>query len=308
MRKYLAEWVAVIAVIAAGIVGATLGSSTKVETVSAADPSTLMVYVQNFDPGFVSDATIKADMPVWERAANGAFRQTWHTPKLKLVFVPRGESAPRGAEVMQFTANGPVRGAAAYHTQNSGRAAIVVYAGIDDAYGVSLSVAATHEIFERLADGTTSQINQGWPVDNFTVSHGQFASPDFVPVPTGQLLINEVADPVEAFHYVLHDAKGRPVWISDWVTQNYFNDESNTPSGVPHYDFMGLVQSPLEVLPGGYQSIYVIDFQVFRPDGSVFYYTGWLSLTNFRTVADKAWLAGERGKVVPFGSLKSKRR
>lgn len=279
------------------------GSHTKTVDVTKPAPAGLTIYVQNFDPSFVSDATVKDDIPVWEQAANGAFRRTWHTPKLQLVFVARGHSAPRGAEVLQITANGPVDGAAAYHTQNDGRAAIVVYAGIDDAYGVSLSVAATHEIFERLADGTTSTINQGWPVDNFTVSHGQFQSPDFIPVPRGQLVLNEVCDPVEAFHYVLRAADGRQVWISDWVTQNYFNDENETPAGVGHFDFLGLTQAPLEVLPGGYQSLYVIDFPVYQPDGSTVIYTGWLSLTNFQRAADKAWLAGDRGKVVPFGRL-----
>ena len=260
----------------------------------------LTIYVQNFDPGFVRDSTLKSDIPVWEEAANGAFRKVWHTPKVKLVFVPRGKSVPRGAEVMQFTSNGPVNGAAAYHTQNNGRAAIVVYAGIDDAYGVSLSVAATHELFERLADATTANLNQGWPFPYFTVNHGQFTAPDLIPVPTGQLLINEVCDPVEEAHYVL---KGK--WISDWVTPNYFNDLVTMPAGVPEYDYLGLVQSPLEVLPGGYQSIYVIHYQMYTPDGVGFYYTGWLSLTNFTKTADKAWLAGDHGKVVPFSTLGS---
>jgi hypothetical protein len=178
---------------------------------------------------------------------------------------PARQVRPAWREVLQITANGPVEGAAAYHTQNSGRAAIVVYAGIDDAYGVSLSVAATHEIFERLADGPTSMINQGWPVDNFTVSDGQFATRTWSRSRSGQLLINEVCDPVEAFHYVLKSATGKQVWISDWVTQNYFNDQATMPAGVPQFDFLGLVQSPLEVLPGGYQALYVIDLPVFAP-------------------------------------------
>lgn len=284
----------------AAVVGS--GGDGRAKTVRV--PTSLTIYVQNFDPAFVSDATVRDDIPAWEAAANGAFRRVWRTPKLRLVFVPRGRRVPRGAEVLQITANGPVEGAAAYHTQNIGRAAIVVYAGIDDAYGVSLSVAATHELFERLGDGPTSMINQGWPVDNFTVSHGQFQEPDFVPVPRGQLLINEVCDPVEDFHYVLRSRTGRPVWISDWVTPNYFNDHSTMPAGVPQFDFLGLVQSPLEVLPGGYQSLYVIDLKVFKPEGGYTLYTGWLSLTNFGRRADRAWLAGDHGRVVPFSRMR----
>lgn len=302
MRKAL-DVVGVLVAVAL-IVFVVFSSQTVVTKTVAYEPATLSIYVQNFDPAFVSDATLKDDIPAWEAAANGAFRQVWKTPKVRLIFVPAGQSVPRGAEVMQFTANGPVQGAAAYHTENDGRAAIVVYAGIDDAFGVSLSVAATHELFERLGDGTTSTIDQGWPVDNFTVSHGQFQNPDLIPVPTGQLLIREVCDPVEQAHYVLPSASGKPVWISDWVTQNYFNDQKTTPAGIPEYDYLGLVQAPLEVLPGGYQSIFVIDYPVWTPAGGSYLYTGWISLTNFSKPADRAFLSGEKhGKVVPFSRL-----
>lgn len=294
VRKWfiVAVWICLVVALGAYVSGNT--------TASTVESPALSIYVQNFDPAYVRDSVIRSDIPAWEAAANGAFRKVWNTPKVKLIFVPAGHPVPRGAEVMQITANGPVNGAAAYHTQNAGRAAIVVYAGIDDAYGVSLSVAATHELFERLADGTTANINQGWPVDNFTVSHGQFRNPDLVPVPVGQLLINEVCDPVEEAHYVLHDAQGHAVWISDWVTPDYFNDQANPVADVPEYDYLGLVQEPLEVLPGGYQSIYVID--IFLPNGDP--YTGWVSLTNFSKAADRAFLAGEKGKVIPFASMR----
>ena len=308
-RATLVFLTAVVVLLGALALVAFGGNSTAPAATPAkpADLDALTIYVQNFDPAYVRGSVIRDDIPVWERAANGAFRRTWHTPKLHLVFVPRGKHVPRGAEVLQITANGPVDGAAAYHTQNAGRSAIVVYAGIDDAYGISLSVAATHEIFERLGDGTTANINQGWPVDYFTVSHGQFETPDYVQVPVGQLMINEVCDPVEAFHYVLKSKTGKAVWISDWVTPNYFNDHAETPDGVPQFDYLGLVQSPLEVLPGGYQALFVIDFQIIDPFGHPYLYTGWISLTNFARKADKAWLAGEHGKVIPFGNLKHRR-
>ena len=66
---------------------------------------------------------------------------------------------------------------------------------------------------------------------------------------------------------------------------------------------LALLASVFEVLPGGYQSIYVIHYQMYTPDGVGFYYTGWLSLTNFTRKADRAWLAGEHGKVIPFSRL-----
>lgn len=235
------------------------------------DPA-LTIYVRNFDPVHVSDRTIRADIPAWEVAANGVFRQVWHTPRVRIVLLAAGTQAPGGAIEADFTNRGPVKGALAYHTQNKGRPAIVVYAGADDYYGYSDSVSFTHEMFELLADEHTASINQGWPFPYLTLDQGQFGEPDILQTPPGQLLINEVCDPVEAFHYSV----GK-VWVSDWVTPNYFNDEQSMPDGVPTYDYMGLVQQPLTVLRGGYQSLFVVDYMTETGP-----YTGWVSVTNFR--------------------------
>jgi hypothetical protein len=90
------------------------------------------------------------------------------------------------------------------------------------------------------------------------------------------------------------DASNR---VDQWVTPNFFNDEQVMPAGVPEYDAMGLVQQPLTILPGGYQSLFVVDFYA-SPDMPS--YTGWLSVTNFRHAGRDAagFLDDTGGKVL----------
>ena len=265
--------------------------------VKAASTDALTVYIRNFDPAHVSDKTIRNAIPAWEQAANGRFRQVWHTPKVKLVLATK---VPAGAVEADFTNAGPIKGALAYHTQNKGRPAIVVYVGADDYYGYSDSVSFTHELFELLADEHTASINQGFPVDYITLDHGQFAPSERFRTPPGQLLINEVCDPVEAYHYSLKGRDGSPVFISDWVTQNYFNDEQAQPAGVGYFDAMGLVQQPVTLLPGGYQSLFVVKYRLW--DGLRYVlYTGWVSVTDFRHAPGRdpgGYMDDHDGKVI----------
>lgn len=273
---------AVCAVVLAVSTGLLVASGTRTVRVAGV---TETIYIRNLSPQFDSARNIRRDIPSWEAAANGAFRAVYHTPKVKLVYLG-GRRAPRHSIVAVFVSQGPVQGALAYHTQVNGEPQIVVYTGTADFYGYSNSVSFTHELFEMLGDEHTAAINQGWPFPYITLNEGQFGASITFPTPPGQLFINETADPVEAFSYPI-----RGVQISDWVTPNYFNDQQTMPPGVPTYDYMGLVQQPLEILRGGYQSIYVVDYQV--PDGQVI--TGWVSVTNFRHAGRDAagFLKGE---------------
>ncbi|HZU80061.1 MAG TPA: hypothetical protein VE991_09110, partial [Acidimicrobiales bacterium] len=139
-------------------------------------------------------------------------------------------------------------------------------------------------------DEHTASINQGWPYPFVTFSGGQWGRSFLLPTPPGQLAANEVRDPVEEDYYWSDG-----VAISDWVTPNYFNDHQ-TVSGGGTYDYMGLVQQPLEIRPGGYQAIYVIDY--ITPAGET--YTGWISLTNFRRQdpAQRGFLDDTGGKAI----------
>ena len=248
------------------------------------------IYVVNKAPQFMSAQVIQNDIPAWEAAANGAFRAVYHTPRVRIIY-NGNRPAPRGSIAAEFVSQGPVQGALAYHTQVNGEPQIVVYSGTGAYYGYSNSVSFTHELFELLGDEHTSAINQGWPFPYVTLNEGQFGRSLTFPTPTGQLFINETCDPVEAFAYRIDG-----VQISDWVTPNYFNDQQTMPAGVPTYDYMGLVQQPLEILRGGYQSIYVVDFPML--DGQP--YTGWVSVTNFRHAGRDAagYMDDTKGRVL----------
>ena len=286
----IAVLLAVLVATACGVTGSSRSTPAK-KSASAQSNGTLTIYIRNTTASGETDQQIRRAIPAWEAAANGRFRQVWHTPRLDLIFIGQRQE-PRGTIAAVFGKKGPVKGALAYHTQLNGTPRIVVYSGVGDYYGYSNSVSFTHEMFELLGDEHTASINQGWPVSVFTIDHGQFANPDYLPVPPGQLVINEMCDPVEAQHYVLNHT-----WISDWVTPNFFNDEQVMPAGVPEYDAMGLVQQPLTILPGGYQSLFVVDFYA-SPDMPS--YTGWLSVTNFRHAGRDAagFLDDTGGKVL----------
>lgn len=217
-----------------------------VEPASSPSPKTgaETMYIRNLSPKYISDATIKRDIPAWEQAVNRDFAGAWHTTQFKLVFLG-SKPAPRGQMVATFVDKGPVQGALAYHTTQNGAPAIVVYAGTAVYYGFDNSVSFTHELFELAADPTISITNQGWPYDwLWTVNKaGQVSR---VAQSEGTVWAQEVCDPVEAYSYLINGVK-----ISDFITPNWFNDEVSGG-----YDFMGLVQQPFTILWGGYAQFY----------------------------------------------------
>ena len=249
---------------------------------ATADVETL--YIRNIAPQYISDATIRNDIPAWEASANRDFAPLWHTAQVKLVFIGRGH-APRGAMSAIFVSKGDVQGALAYHTTTAGAAQIVVYAGTADYYGFSNSVSFTHELEEMLADPTISVTNQGWPYDWINV-----VTPDGIRQDSqarGSVWAQEVSDPVEAYSYSRRGADGSPVAISDFITPNWFNDEVSGP-----YDFMHLVQSPFTILIGGYAQFW---------DGQT-----WNLVENFRHAGRDArgFLLGERSPDEGIGSVR----
>lgn len=253
----------VVALWAACLTAVVIASSPR-----QASLGTETIYVRNVAPQYISDATIKRDIPAWQDAINKDFAPAWHTARVRFVFIGRG-TAPKGAIAATFVDKGPVKGALAYHTVSRGVPAIIVYAGTDDYYGYSNSVSFTHEAEELLADPEIAILNQGHPYPFVTVGA------QLLPQGSGTIWANEVSDPVEAFHY---ERDG--VAISDFITPNWFNDEVNGP-----YDFMQLVQTPFTILKGGYA-------QYWDP------YQGWVAVTDFRHAGRDAngFLIAEKGE------------
>jgi len=257
----LAALVAVL--VTAGFVAGASSDST-----SAVPAET--IYVRNVAQQYISDATIRRDIPAWEQAVNHDFAPVWHTTHYRLVFIGRRQ-APAGALSAVFVTKGPVKGALAYHTVTAGAPQIVVYAGTADYYGYDNSVSFTHELFELAADPMISVTNQGWPYDYIWYPHPN-GTINRESQTEGTVWAQEVCDPVESDSYRIDGVK-----ISDFVTPDWFNDEVNGP-----YDHMGLVQQPFTILPGGYAQFW---------DGM-----SWNLVENFRgvTTPDAAgFLKGE---------------
>ena len=235
--------VAVVALMAVEFYGGYLFHSSSPKNVET-------IYVVNHAGQYISDSQIRKDIPAWESAANRDFSPYWHTAQVRIELVT---SAPAGSFSALFVKNGPIRGALAYHTVTRGVPQIVVYAGVADFYGYSNSVSFTHELFETLADPSISMTNQGYPYPDVCLV-GSACAPQL----PGTVWFNEVCDPVEADVYAIN---GVP--ISDFVTPNWFNDETRGP-----VDFMNILERPFLVDRGGYAQFW---------DG-----TSWQAVVNFR--------------------------
>ena len=227
------------------------------------------LYIRNLAPQYISDATIRKDIPAWEQAVNVDFARYWHTTRFHLVFIGRAK-APVGAMNATFVGKGPVKGALAYHWLDGNAPSITVYAGTGVYYGYDNSVSFTHELFELAADPVTSLVNQGWPYDYYWLEKKDM-SIKMTPQFGVYGWFNEVCDPVEADSYPIGGVK-----ISDFATPAWFND------GVgQRYDFMGLTKQPFWIRPGGY--------------GQMLTAEGWQIITNFRAgvTTDRGFFLGD---------------
>jgi hypothetical protein len=214
------------------------------------------VCVTNLAPQFISDATIKRDIPAWEHSVNVDFAAYWHTAHYRILFMGR-KPAPQGCISAVFQAKGPVAGALAYHwTERNNLPSITVYAGTGDYYGFDNSVSFDHEMKELAADPVTSYLNVGYTLDTVWLEKRDTSIAATYNLALGWM--SEVADPVEADTYTWRGVK-----LSDFVTPAWFGDGTGA-----RFDFLGLCQQPLWLRPGGYATY-------LGPDG-------WHQVLNFR--------------------------
>lgn len=223
MRMFLALLALIAAVIAGSVVlGKSIGDygvQHKVQT----------IYVRNLST-FVSDAQVKNALPAFQAATSEDFAPLWNIDA-KLVFLGRA-AVPKGAAAITLVDKGPVKGAIAYHELVNGAPDSIIYVGTCKYYGYSWSVGFTHELWEQLAD----------------IPAGA-GSVDAVQDSTGRIWAKEIADPVEsdADGYDRPGANGKPVRISDFITEKWFGALTSGP-----YDFMEHIQAPLVIDKGGY--------------------------------------------------------
>src|SRR5262249_16767163 len=139
-------------------------------------------------------------------------------------------------------------GALGYHdTTPDGLPQGKIFAASDMQYGLAWSVTASHELLEMLAD---PYINLAATV--FPGNHGAYMS----------LYAYEVCDPCEL------DSEGYEidgVLVSDFVYPTWF--EPFWAAESKRFDYLSKISKPLQLLPGGYISVY-----------DVLYGEGWTQL------------------------------
>lgn len=206
------------------------------------------IYVQN-DTQFLTNKEVSDALPAIQAASDQDFAKYWHTTA-RLVFT--GKSAPpQGSKFIILIDRGAYKNALAFHRIRDGEDGSVIYVGVCKLYNYSWTVAFTHELWEQLADPGLTRTQQGTD---------------------GRIWANEVADPVESDTdgYYRKGRNGVKVLISDFITDKWFGAAVNGP-----YDFLGHIQKPLEIRPGGYAQWW---------DGY-----SWHIIENWRNARDRAW-------------------
>jgi hypothetical protein len=156
----------------------------------------------------------------------------WWPRAVSLVWCPR-DKEPALAWKLVFADKSTEAGDLGYHDFTAdGRPISYVFAADVKADGSSISVTATHEIAEMIADP--------WISENFQVSDTRFFA-------------KEICDPCEADE-VAYSIKVQPfaaVKVSDFVLPKWF-----IPGSAGQFDRNKKIDRPLKILPGGYMSVF----------------------------------------------------
>lgn len=154
-----------------------------------------------------------------------------------LHFVPSGAKAPANMWWLTFLDNSDVAGALGYHDLTpAGQPIGKVFAGTDKQFGSSVSVTASHELLEMLADPWINLCAFEQSTDT-----------------AGRLWAWEVCDACESDSLAYKIASAGNTLVSDFVYPAYFSG-IQVP-GV-RYDHMGAVKSPFQILPDGYMGFF----------------------------------------------------
>jgi hypothetical protein len=190
------------------------------------------IYVSNRST-VLSDTTIKSWMPAFQRYTEHV-RAYWPRP-VTLQFVSPADVPANVWRLDFIDDDSQVAGALGYHDYTPGMKPIsYVFAKTDKIYGYNPTVTATHELAEMMAD----------PYIN-----------DLIQVTDTKLYAKEIADPCEAdkYGYDITVPGYAPVTVSDFVTPAWFIPGHPGPV----YDWNRKCTRPLQIISGGYMSIYV---------------------------------------------------
>lgn len=187
------------------------------------------IYVIN-KSAVLSDDEVIAWMPAFNVFLEDVRR--WWPRAAKLVWCPKTQEPTEAWKVI-FADTSDQAGALGYHDFTpDGRPISYVFAADDQKYGYSVSVTATHEIAEMIADPWISQL--------FQVTNTKFYA-------------QEIGDPVEddQFGYKITVPGYAPVLCSDFVTPKWF-----IPGSTGVLDHSHHCTQPLQLLEGGYMSVF----------------------------------------------------
>jgi hypothetical protein len=182
------------------------------------------IYVAN-ESTVVSDAELRSALPAFQQQC-WQVKGWWGKFALLELGLP-----PKGEEAWQIVLldDSDQAGALGYHDYTpGGRPISKVFTKTDQQYGYSWTVTLSHELCEMLVDPWINQLAQVSDTDLYAL---------------------EVGDPVEADDL---GYKIDGILVSDFVLPYWF-----VPGAKGQFDFRGHCDRPLQVLPGGYMSVFV---------------------------------------------------
>lgn len=176
----------------------------------------------------LSDAEIEAALPAFQT-------QCWHVKAWwgKFAVIKFGKPPVENVWQIVVLDDSDQEGALGYHDYTPGKRPISkIFAKTDEQYGYNWTVTLSHELCEMLVDPWINSANQ---------------------VTDTQFYALEVGDPVEAdeFGYPIKTRGGHEVIVSDFILPYWFWQDAKG-----QYDYKGHCTEPLQILEGGYMSIY----------------------------------------------------
>jgi len=182
----------------------------------------------------VDDADVPDVVAALQRQVHEQFAPVWGVDA-DLYVLAQGQSPAATDWWLTILDDSDQAGAFGYHDLTpTGQPLGKVFAKTDQQYGETWSVTASHELLEMLAD----------PNINLTVF-------DQTENGGGTLYAYEVCDACEADAYAY---KIDGVLVSDFVYPSWF--ESFRTAGSTQFDYQNKINSPLQLLPGGYIGVY----------------------------------------------------
>ena len=178
----------------------------------------------------LKDAQIQRWLPAFDLYVDHV--RQWWPRAVSLVWCPK-DKEPELAWKIVFADKCDEAGDLAYHDFTpDGRPISYIFVVDTKAAGASLTVTATHEIAEMIADP--------WISENFQVTDTRFFA-------------KEICDPCQddAYGYSIK-ADGSPaIKVSDFVLPKWF-----IPGSTGQFDRSQKIDEPLQILPGGYMSVF----------------------------------------------------